>query len=492
VLVVASAPSASPLQAKPRTAAAAATDGTTLLRNRGGQSARYTGVGQLEGVRTCTAWLVETVRRAPAYAISSGRCSTSSPSETIVNRKAKGMTIEFRRFVDTSGARLKVRVKRIVFASAKGLDLSIYALGPSLRAFRAKGVQPLRIAPGSPGGGRKVETVGIPVAGVGRKERMLRRSGCTTRPRTKRLLEDSWVWYHVIPSNCRGIVGGSLGSPLIDRRSGNVLGVINTTTLFGDRLPACSSGRPCEIRGGDSLRPRRNTTYAIPTSGLRACISLSGRFRLGGACPLDRRPWLTSTAPPVGVNPDVPDPVTGLPQTTWNVRLAGRLAYYRTKVGPAGTTDCRTSDGYGTPVALAQAPTYDAPLPLQNGRWVLCIVAGPTPQPDQRWQPVGKATTIVRYIDRSRPTQRIRVRVRESLGGSTVEPVLDLPDHAHFAIKIGPLATALCTDPAGYHTYTGVPFRIPPTQQPARVCIRSWDEAGNEAMTIWQRPVDGR
>ena len=42
------------------------TEGTELLRNRGGQSARYTGIGQLDGPRTCTAWVVATVPRAPS------------------------------------------------------------------------------------------------------------------------------------------------------------------------------------------------------------------------------------------------------------------------------------------------------------------------------------------------------------------------------------------------------------------------------------------
>ncbi len=489
-LIVATASSALPPQSDPDTEPPA-TAGTTLLRNGGGQSARYTGIGHLSGSRTCTAWLVATVRHGPAYAIANGRCTSVSPTATIVNRRVSGVTIEFGRFVDTPEARLRVGVRRIVWSSMKGFDLSVFALDRPLAALRARGIRPLPIAPGVPGGGRKVESVGIPVAGVPREERMLRRSRCTTRPRAK-LVEGPWIWYHVIPSNCRGITGASSGSPLLDRRTGSVLGTINTTTLLGDRLPACYSGRPCELRSGKSLRPRKNTTYAVPIAGLRACFTQAGRFRLGGPCPLDTRSWLTPIAGSVGVNPDVPNPVTRFPQTTWDVRLEGKLAYYRTKVGEAGTTDCRTIDGYGAPVALANAPTYDAPLPLTGGRWVLCILAGPSPQIDQGWQPLGDATTVVRYIDRTPPTRRIRVRLRETPGSSFLEPVFDLPEYAYFEIKVGPLATSLCTDPAGYHPYTRVPFRIPSGQYPARACIRGWDEAGNVSLTIWQRPIDGR
>lgn len=488
-LVAATAPSALPPQSAPQSP----TEGSTLLRNSGGQSARYSGIGQLSGPRTCTAWLLATSRRGPAYAIANGRCGSLSPTQTIVDRPVRGVTLEFRRFVDTPGAQLKVAVKRIVWSSAKGTDLTVFALDRSLAALRARGVRPLRLAPGTPGPGHKVESVGIPVAGVPREERMLRRAVCTTRPRLKRLVEGAWVWYDVIPSNCRGIAGGSLGSPMIDRRTGRVLGVINTTTLRGDRLPSCYSGRPCEVRGGKSLRPRPSTTYAIPVAGLRACFTRSGRFRLGGPCPLDTRGWLIATAPSVGVNPDVPDPVTRFPQTTWDVSLTGRgLTHYRTKSGEAGTTDCRTSDGYGDPVELAQAPAHNAALPSPGGRWVLCLLAGPGAELDQRWQPARNATTVLRYIDRTRPTRRIRVRVRERPGGSLLEPLFNLPDQAYFEIKVGAASTTACTDVNGYRPYTRVPFRIPPSQYPAKVCIRSWDEAGNESVNIWQRPIDGQ
>jgi hypothetical protein len=489
-LVVTASPSALPPQSGPRPT----TEGTELLHNRGGQSARYTGIGQLNGPRTCTAWVLAMLPRAPAYAITSGRCLSLSPSQTVVSSPVRDVTIEFGRFADTPGARLRVAVKRIVWSSAKGTDLSVLALDRPLAALRARGIRPLRIASGTPGAGGKVETVGIPVGGLPREDRMLRRSRCETRPRVKRLVEGAWLWNDPIPSNCRGIAGGSWGSPLLDRRTGRVVGAINTTTLRGERLPACYSGRPCEVRGGKSLRPRPNTTYAMPIAGLRACFTQSGRFRLGGTCPLDARGWLTAIAPSVGVNPDVPDPVTRWPQNTWDVRLEGGrgLTHYRTKVGEAGTTDCRTSDGYGAPVVLADAPTYDAPLPREGGRWVLCILAGAGTELDYGWQPVAKATTVVRYVDRTRPTRRLRVRVTERPGSSFLEPKFGLPEHAYFEIKVGPLAATNCADPAAYRPYLRVPFRIPSRQYPARACIRGWDEAGNEAVSTWQRPIDGK
>jgi hypothetical protein len=485
-LVVASTSSALPQQSAP-------TDGAALLRNGGGQSARYTGIGQLDGARTCTAWLLATVQNGPAYAIANGRCVSPSATATIVGRRVSGMTLEFGRFVDTPGARLRVGVRRIAWSSAKGMDLTLLELDRPVSALTARGIRPLRIAPSVPGAGRRVESVGIPVAGLEPDERMLRRTRCETRPRVSRLVEGGWLWYAVVASNCRGISAGSFGSPLLDRSSGSVVGVINTTALRGATLPACYLGRPCEVRGGVSLRPRRDTTYAIPIAGLRSCFTQSGRFRVGGPCPLDRRGWLTAVAPSVGVNPDVPDPITRFPQTTWDVGLEGRrgLTHYQTKVGEIGMTDCRTSEGYSAPLVLEDAPTYDAPLPREGGRYVLCIVAGPTPQYDQAWQPYGKATTVVRYIDRTRPTRRMRVRVSERPGSSFLEPVFGLPEHAYFEIKAGPAVSTLCTDAAGYRPYTRVAFRIPARMYPARACIRGWDEAGNESINIWERPIDG-
>jgi hypothetical protein len=467
------------------------TAGTDLLRNAKGQSARYTGIGQLKGGLTCTAWLLDLPGRGTAYAVANGHCTDLSPSTTIVDAEPRGATIEFHRFVDTPGARLVVQVKRIAWSSMKGVDVGIFELDRTLAQLRAKGIRPLAIAAEPPTAGRRVESVGIPVVGVPQTAQHLRRSRCTTGAVTKRLVEERWVWYDAIPSSCRGITGGSSGSPLLDRATGKVLGAINTTTFLGERLTPCYSGRPCELRG-TSLRARRATTYAIPVSALRACFTSAGRFRLGGACPLDARSWLTPVVPSIGVNPDVVEPFTGTPQTTWSVRLQGTgLSHYRTKVGDAGTTDCRVASGYGAPVALARAPVFDAPLPRAGGRHVLCLLAGPGPTVDARWQPVAHATTVVRYVDRVPPARQLEVVVREAAAGSTFEPIFDLPEQADFAVKVGSAATTDCSSPDGYTRYRRQPVSVEPSTYPARACVRSWDEAGNEPLPAWERLIDG-
>lgn len=492
LLLLAGGAAALPPTSIPPTRGSPPVAGTELLRNERGQSARYTGIGQLHGALDCTAWLVDTPGKGPAYAVANGHCTSLSPSETIVNRPASGVTIEFGRFVDTPDARLKVAVKRIAWSSMKGVDLGIFELDRSLAALRANGIRPLRIASRPPAAGREVESVGLPVVGVPQDQQSLRRSRCTTGVTAKRLIEERWLWYGSVPNDCKGITGGSSGSPLLDRTSGDVLGAINTTTFLGENLTPCYSGRPCEVRGG-RLRTLRNTTYAIPVAGLRSCFTSTGRFRLGGACPLDTRSWLTTIAPPVGVNPDVIDPLSNTPQKTWKVRLEGSgLAYYRTKVVAAGSADCRTPTGYGVPVALAKAPVYDAPLPTRDGRWVLCILAGPSAKLDKRWQPAANATSVIRYIDRVPPSRRLRVNVKESSTGSTFEPIFDLPEQALFQYKFGSPSQTTCTDPAGYRPYRRFPIQVPAQESPAKACVRSWDEAGNEVRQPWEGVIDGR
>lgn len=45
----------------------------------------------------------------------------------------------------------------------------------------------------------------------------------------------------------------------------------------------------------------------------------------------------------------------------------------------------------------------------------------------------------------------------------------------------GPPAATDCTNPSGYRRYIRNPIRIAPGEYLAKVCARSWDEAGYEA-----------
>ena len=126
------------------------TAGTTLLRNAAGQSARYSGIGQLRGGLTCTAWVVDLPGSGRAYAVANSHCSDLSPPTTLVDAPARGATLELLRFVDTKEKAFTVPVARSAWSSMKGVDLGVFELEATLSELRAKGVRPLRLAAGPP------------------------------------------------------------------------------------------------------------------------------------------------------------------------------------------------------------------------------------------------------------------------------------------------------------------------------------------------------
>lgn len=244
------------------------TAGTELLRNDSGQNAKYSGIGQLKAASTCTAFLLETpAQSAPAYALTNGHCFDLNAYATRLGEESDG-AITFNHFVDTAGSAVKVRIARVAWSSMKGVDLAVVRLESTLAALEARGVQPLRLA-SVPDAGTHVESVGVPVAQIPAAEQFLRRSSCSAGERVPRLVEGPWSWYDVIPFDCKGIVQGSSGSPLLDATSGDVVGVINTTTFLGERLTPCYPGRPCELVG-DDLTARSDTSYAIRSSPRRS------------------------------------------------------------------------------------------------------------------------------------------------------------------------------------------------------------------------------
>src|SRR5262245_13792912 len=123
--------------------------GTVLLENGEGQNARFRGIGRLADAMSCTAFLVDNGggADAPAYVLSNGHCasdwagSASSVRVEVDRAPTSGATMRFDYFVDTPAT--PVAVKRIAFATMKGVDLSVVELATTRGELDARGILPL-------------------------------------------------------------------------------------------------------------------------------------------------------------------------------------------------------------------------------------------------------------------------------------------------------------------------------------------------------------
>ena len=125
---------------------------------------------------------------------------------------------------------------------------------------------------------------------------------------------------------------------MIDTSSGEVAGIISSTTLESEGLVDCAQGRPCEM-GAGGLKVKADTSYAVPVKSLPLCFDYRGIFDVyGPACPLDDGRQLRLDPGAVeAVNPDQPDPYGKL-RSSWDVSLSSEnFSAYRYKVVESGS-----------------------------------------------------------------------------------------------------------------------------------------------------------
>lgn len=283
-------------------------------------------------------------------------------------------------------------------------------------------------------------------------------------------------------ADCPDIYGGSSGSPVIDRSSGLVVAIVNTTTLGSGGGSDCFLGRPCEVTGSAwSVAP--DTSYVMPTTGLAACFDAAGGFALGGACPLDPGSGVVLSGAPQTANPNLPGSAGRPPVTRWATTMGGDgFDAYRTKTGPLGSTDCEATSGYGDAKTIANDPVVDDPLPTTEGQYVLCALGHSNLSPGDGWQEPRFASFASVLIDTTPPRGVPQLSVRDDgPGGWSVEPIFAIPEFSDYSLKAGPARQVDCADANGYVRYRRVPIVVPAEGAPAAVCIQSYDDANNPA-----------
>lgn len=465
-----------------------ATLSQVLLKDADSTFDRYASIGKFSGPSSCTAVLLDASApgTSDAYALTNGHCvGINGSNEFQLDAPADGMTVTFNWFIDTKAPR-EITVKRVAWATMRGTDLAVLELDASndeLRGFGLRGWRPVSVADlGS--ASRDVLMLGVPVGApvidIPENQRYLRLGACSMDTEAVVLNERQWLWTSALRNDCPEVVPGNSGSALLDAQTGLLVGLINTTTFKGEAGAECWLGRPCEVSAdGEVAMP--DTSYAQPVAGIDRCFDAAGAFALGDACPLDPGTGATIDGAPIAVNPGAgPDPFTGrAPQTTWATTVGGTdVAYYRAKIGPAGTTACADEAGYGDPVPVATA--IDEALPTTEQRLLLCVVGGATATPDATWQPARFASAWIAYIDTTPPTADIVFGSQgDAKDGWRIEPIFNPPELSSFAIKGGPVKTTDCADPAGYGPYRRFPTSVDASEAPYKFCAIGYDDAGN-------------
>jgi hypothetical protein len=366
-------------------------------------------------------------------------------------------------------------IRRIAYATMKGSDITLLELATTQAELASHGVRALELESDEPAAGESIRIVGAPASFFEPCEWFLRSAVCTLGERAD-LLEFTWHFWFTRRNDCEDVVGGLSGSPVIVARTGRVAGIVNTTTHLAFARGGdfdCYAGRPCEAALGGQ-RVEEETNYSIPVSGLTECFRATGEFDLTrSACPLDRGRQLTVTRRTRNQRPG----------GRWGAALSGGLAFYRYKVGVAGAGDFRDEAGYSAPIRLADRATIDDPLPEQENRYLLCVVAGDGATVDTSWQPARNATVVIARVDATPPLRPPMYSVMENDSFYRVTFQFTPPELSVYDYKLGPAATTRCDEP-GYRPYLRVPVPIPKNEGPLRLCFYAYDEADNKSPAL--------
>ncbi|MBV7699950.1 serine protease [Streptomyces sp. TRM70350] len=206
----------------------------------------------------------------PALVLSNGHCLESGfpePGEVIVDQPS---TRSFG-LLNSAGTRVAtLRASKIAYSTMTDTDVAVYQLTRTYAQIRGSyGIDALTLNDTRPTAGTAISVVS------GYWKRIYT---CSIDGFAHRLKEGDWTWKDSVryTSACNTI-GGTSGSPVVDRSTGRVVAVNNTGNEDGQR---CTLNNPCEVDANGNVTVRQGINYAQQTYQLAACFGLDNKLDL--------------------------------------------------------------------------------------------------------------------------------------------------------------------------------------------------------------------
>ncbi|KUN29601.1 hypothetical protein AQJ23_02225 [Streptomyces antibioticus] len=251
--------------------AGAASFGVTPAARTTAQTANAVSLAGTVALSNCSGSLVrfpQSVDTDPALVLSNGHCSSlMDPGVVITNRAAN------RPFglLDSSGARVAtLNAEKLAYGTMTDTDVAVYQLPTTYAAIKnSYGLSALTVRDTPP-------TVGTAVTvASGPWKKLL---DCDIDGFAYRLKEGKWTWKESVRYTpaCQTI-GGTSGSPVIDRSTGEIVAVHNTGNENG---ASCTLDNPCEVDPDGKVTVRKGINYAAQTYQLPACFTTGNQLDL--------------------------------------------------------------------------------------------------------------------------------------------------------------------------------------------------------------------
>ncbi|WP_433735707.1 trypsin-like serine peptidase [Pseudomonas putida] len=345
---------------------------SVLLKNRNNDYTHWNGIGKIfwDETPSCTASLLDTRDSnnntlGPAYLLTAAHCvrRVAGPlGDTSVKE-----VIKFNYFNDTPDTYKSYGIKKTIWKDYDHTDLAIMELDVALSTLLEDGITPLRLAPEWTGLATDVLVVGAP---EWLPESGLRMAACSQEPTAATLVEGDRVFHGTLKNRCKEIRPGSSGSPVLDRKSGQILAVMATSTYGATIEEKCFSNAPCEVANGQPAWAV-DTHYSHPTDKLSSCFREGLFTNISNACTTDSTFKLTGLkywpTQYVAMPKDAssPDPLV-------NAQFSLSTPHYRFKT-VRDALECQ-SPHYYSDTGDATEAVIETPLSRDPGMHYLCVV----------------------------------------------------------------------------------------------------------------------
>lgn len=327
----------------------------------------WSGIGRLtlQSGESCSAVLLDTRNRqgqatGPAYLLTSGHCVLFEfgSSRTHLPMEAR---VTFHYFHDTPQRHRRYAVRSAKWSSLVGTDLAVLEVDATLVSLIQAGINPLKLAPHLTRKSHDVLNVGAP---GGFTENGLRLSVCDEQT-AGTFIDHPGVFPLAMRNRC-DLHAGSSGSPMLDRRTNEITGIVSKVGTSRDTPTAIG----CE-RSSSCQAARFNYTYAAHF--LHHCF-IDGIFTSNGAgCSLETvdltvmEPWNLKSYVYRAHS------ATGqIELPTWNFRFSLETPFYRFKT-VRDAEDCKTPAQYSEAISTEDA-YINTPIGPHNGAHALCVI----------------------------------------------------------------------------------------------------------------------
>lgn len=442
-----------------------------VLENADGSHNHWRGIGRLYINGSCTATLLDTqdsstAEPTPAYVLTAGHCIEKGNGNIVIDKPVSGV-MQFDYFADTPLFKT-YPLKKVAWRSMQGVDLAIVELDVSLQKLIKEGIQPLELARQKPAEGTDVLIVGAP---QGFDKVTLRVAACTLQP-AQELVEGPWVWRNNLMTRCQDIAGGSSGSPILDRHSNEIIGVVGTGNLAVGFAP-CDEHAPCTLVG-DVYKAIPKNVYGNPTVLLNRCF-IQGRIvnDATSSCPL--YPAFT-----VSAKANTPtrykrlkkqdDGTIEIPR--WNYRFSISTAFYRHKTVRTAK-DCESGHYYSDAISSTDA-FINTEIGTRPGFYFLCILGVDSATQGAEFGLIKNSLSLAVEILDDMPTAQPDLSISTGVGVELARSEA----YRTYAVKFGPVDTTDCSNNDQYITNTYLDFWFIDAELPMKFCTIAYDKTG--------------